>query len=47
MNKHISLLAVAGLMSAMASAQQAVVRSYLADKAIRIESMISCWSIWN
>lgn len=39
MNKHISLLAVAGLMSAMASAQQAVVRSYLADKAIRIESM--------
>lgn len=39
MNKHISLLAVAGLMSAMASAQQTVVRSYLADKAIRIESM--------
>ena len=39
MNKHISLLAVAGLMSAMASAQQVVVRSYLADKAIRIESM--------
>lgn len=39
MNKHISLLAVAGLMSAMASAQQTVVHSYLADKAIRIESM--------
>lgn len=39
MNKHISLLAIAGLMSAMASAQQTVVHSYLADKAIRIESM--------
>lgn len=39
MNKHISLLAVAGLMSAMVSAQQTAVRSYLADKAIRIESM--------